>query len=92
MEKTDDLMRRQGFIPTREAANRLGRNITTIYRWVDAGKVEGTEVASRRYVNLKSLATFVGRDATQLLGLGGGGAEADPDTKDGGPEVPIVPA
>jgi hypothetical protein len=89
MEKTDDLMRKQGFIPTREAANKLGRNITTIYRWVDAGKVEGTEVASRRYVNLKSLAAFVGKDAAQLLGLG---SEAPPSAESSGLEVPIVPS
>ena len=51
------------------AAKRLGVSVQTIYRWVQAGKVEGFQSAGHWYVRLPSLAAFVGPERAAALGV-----------------------
>lgn len=63
-------MRAKGFIPAKEVSKRVGKDISAVYRWLDAGEVVGMDVVGRRYVNLASLVVSkVGIEASVVLGL-----------------------
>lgn len=55
LSKQAEMMEAKGWMLASTAAERLGVHITTIYRWIDGGKVEGTGPSHRRYVKVASL-------------------------------------
>lgn len=66
----DAVLRSKGYVPVAEMAKRLGKDISTVYRWVDNGEVEGEEIMGRRYILLRSVITEkVGVRQSVLLGL-----------------------
>lgn len=66
----DAVLRAKGYVPASEIARRLGKDISTVYRWLDAGEVDGEEVMGRRYVLLRSvIVEKVGVKQSVLLGL-----------------------
>jgi len=72
--KTSDLMRARGYIPVKEAAKRLGKSVPYIYGLLESGAVHGVSIPpsgkwARRYVEAKSLVSFVGAEMAKLLGL-----------------------
>lgn len=68
LSKQAEMMEAKGWILASKAAEHLGVHITTIYRWVDGGKVEGTG-SHRRYVKVTSLAEHVGPAVADAAGL-----------------------
>lgn len=62
-------MRTKGFMPAMEVSNKLGNDISTVYRWVDDGKVEGMQVGTRRYVKVISLVNHLGLDTARIFGI-----------------------
>lgn len=66
----DAVLRAKGYVPASEIAQRLGKDISTVYRWLDNDEVEGEEVMGRRYVLLRSvIVEKVGVRQSVLLGL-----------------------
>lgn len=60
----------QGMISVSYASKLLGCHWTTLYRWVDSGKVQGEAVNRwRRYIVVRSLADFVGSSVAEQTGL-----------------------
>lgn len=57
------------YLPVSDVAARTGRHVTTVYRWLDAGKVVGTTVAGHRFVLKSSLEEFLGPNASKVLKL-----------------------
>ncbi len=53
-------MRERGFVKPREAAERAGISLPRIYALMDAGKLLGENVGSRRYVAFSSLLAYFG--------------------------------
>lgn len=65
-------MRRQGYIPATEAAQRLGYAAQSVYDWMDAGKVRGARLGKGRWVEWASVvALFKAQDpeAAKLAGI-----------------------
>lgn len=62
-------LREQGYISAREVSERTGKDISTIYRWMDEGEVDSETVMGRRYVLVRSLIIKVGVKASELLGF-----------------------
>lgn len=66
----DQKMRQKGYEPVTDIAKRLGKDISTVYRWLDSGEVEGEDVMGRRYVLLRSvIVNKVGIRGAVLLDL-----------------------
>jgi len=72
--KMTETMRSRGYIPASEAAGRIGVTVYSLYRWIEAGKVEGERVGSHWYVKADSIAACLGPHAAELLGLPSGSA------------------
>lgn len=53
-------MKRRGFYPIPEAAKKCFVVPSTLYRWIDDGKVAGIQVGSGRYVSIDSLQEYMG--------------------------------
>jgi excisionase family DNA binding protein len=68
-DKQAALMRTRGLYPIPEVADLIGMSSSTVYRWIDNGKVEGTTLGSARYVRIKSVREFMGRKHAAMLGL-----------------------
>lgn len=65
--ETPEHMLRDGWVLCSEAARLTKHAVQTLYRWVDAGKVVGDQVAGyRRYVKWSSLLDHLGPEATAL--------------------------
>lgn len=56
MTNHQELMWNNGYVSAAEAAEATGRNLSTIHRWVQGGKVEGARSARRLFVSVDSLA------------------------------------
>ncbi len=69
MDKQTEMMEANGWIPASQAADAVGVNVTTIYRWIEEGKVEGTKPSNRWYVKVASLAAKVGQATAEAAGL-----------------------
>jgi excisionase family DNA binding protein len=52
---TDEIMRRDGFIRARLAAEAVGVHLTTIYRWVYDGKLASSKVGNSRFISVTDL-------------------------------------
>lgn len=65
----DSKLRAQGFVTVKEVSDRLGKDISTVYRWIEEGEIEGEDVMGRRYILLRSVVTKIGTRASVLLGL-----------------------
>lgn len=65
----DQKMREKGYLTAKEVSQRTGKDISTVYRWLDNGEVQGEEVLGHRYINLRSLIDKVGIQGSVLLGL-----------------------
>lgn len=50
-----DVMRARGLIAAADAARLLSMHVTSVYRWMDEGEVEGKKVGKRRYITATSL-------------------------------------
>ena len=69
-----DMLKAKGYISAADAAQRVGRHITGIYRLLDDGEVEELRIGRSRYINMASLIAYLNRvspDAARLLGLTG---------------------
>lgn len=65
-------LRKQGFVPAVEAAEKLGYAAQSVYDWMDAGKVRGVRLGKGRWVEWASVvAFFKGQDpeAAKLAGI-----------------------
>lgn len=62
-------MAKQGYITAREAANRTGKSIHTIYRWINTNEVDGCRVFGSWYVSLESLDSKAEQDDAKAFGL-----------------------
>ena len=58
-----------GYTPATKIADMLNKNISTVYRWLDSGNLEGIRLGSRRYVNNKSLYTYLGEETAKAIEL-----------------------
>lgn len=58
-----------GYLKAMEVSAKTGMNVTTIYRWIDAGKVKGMTSAGHRYVEIESLIKHLGEEAAAAVGL-----------------------
>ena len=68
--ETDPLLRAQGWVLCTEAAEKTGKVVQTLYRWIDQGKVNGCVVDGyRRYIDWNDLLDFLGPAKTSALGL-----------------------
>jgi hypothetical protein len=64
------MMRERGMVSAKEAAEMMQVTITTIYHWMDDGKLDGEFVHGwRRYVTIESLAKLAGPTMAEKLGL-----------------------
>jgi hypothetical protein len=64
-----EIMRARGFISASEVATLVGENITTVYRQLEDGRLRGMQIASRWYIEEKSLIEFIGPVAAKMLGI-----------------------
>lgn len=48
-------MREDGYITASSAADAVGVHITTLYRWVESGKLTGTQVGRAWFVRVHDL-------------------------------------
>lgn len=67
--KQDKMLAAKGYLPARTVAEKMNRNITTVYRWLDDGNVQGVKIIGDRYVNVLSLVKYIGVQESVLLGL-----------------------
>jgi predicted site-specific integrase-resolvase len=70
-QKLASKMKDDGWLLISEAAELVGIGIPTMYRWCQAGNVKTVTVGACRYIEVKSLVTFLGPDASKALGIGG---------------------
>lgn len=66
---TNPEMRAQGWVLCSEAAREIGKAVQTIYRWIDADKVEGMDDGYRRYVKWNSMMEHLGPRFARAKGL-----------------------
>ena len=59
----------KGYAPASDVAKKLSKHVSTIYRWLDSGTVEGIRVGKLRYVSLPSLFDYLGLDTVKTLEL-----------------------
>ena len=61
-----DMMRDDGYIPTRQAADLTGGHITTVYRWIEKNQVRNVQIARMRFLLIADLiALFIGSPTIQ---------------------------
>lgn len=63
------LMKTRGLWPVPEVAKKLRVAPSTLYRWMNDGKVEGVQAGSARYVKIKTVREYLGRDNAERLGI-----------------------
>ena len=68
-DKQREVMRARGYITVSEASERTGTGVGTIYSWLESCDVVGERVGKRRYVNVRSLAAYLGPTGAQMLGV-----------------------
>lgn len=62
------LMEEKGFLLASEVARRIGKQPSTIYRWIDDGKIQAVRVQNRFwYVEKGSLITYLGPEAAGAI-------------------------
>ena len=66
---TNDRLKAKGYVPASGIAEKLGKHVTTIYRWIDAGVIDGIRVGKLRYVSLQSLFDYLGEEAVETFEL-----------------------
>jgi len=62
-------MKKRGYHPVPDVAASLHVAPSTVYRWLDDSKIEGTQVGAARYVKLASVVKYVGPQAAAAFGL-----------------------
>jgi|6_EtaG_2_1085325.scaffolds.fasta_scaffold04337_5 hypothetical protein len=62
-------LRAKGYVPASDIATKLDKHVTTIYRWIDAGTIDGIRVGKLRYVSLQSLFNYLGDETVETLEL-----------------------
>jgi len=65
-----ELMAAKGYLSLNAAADRLGVQRQTVWRWAEEGKVKHVRVVRQVYVEEKSLILHVGSEASALLRVG----------------------
>jgi excisionase family DNA binding protein len=55
-----EAMRKRGMISAAEAARRFGVSRSTVWRWMDSGRIAGERVSWRRYVSEESMRKAMG--------------------------------
>lgn len=65
------MMEKEGYMPAAKAAVAAHVAVTTIYRWIEAEKIEGTKVGDYWYVTTDSLIERLGPVASKAAGLVG---------------------
>lgn len=64
-------MRKDGFLSTTDTAKVLGVNQSTVWRWIEKGEVDATQVgANRQYIHVKEAVRQYGLEAANILGVG----------------------
>jgi len=53
-----DKMKAQGYLTIKDVADTLGVHVTTIYRLIDMGRVEGVRIGRARYVKRESVLSY----------------------------------
>lgn len=67
--KIDAALLAAGWVPLRWAALKMGCSLSSVYRLVDAGKLEAQVSAGKKYVSIQSCTKYLGPDAAKALGL-----------------------
>ncbi len=75
----DELLKAKGYLPAPKVIEKLGVHHTTLYRWINKGKLKAMRVGGtgdaiegsggRLYVNRKSLIEFLGKEASEVFGF-----------------------
>lgn len=65
----EEKLKLNGYIPAVTAAERVGRTVFTIYRWIRLKKLAGLKVGSYWYVKETSISKCYTPEAARLLGL-----------------------
>ncbi len=63
------MMEQKGYMPAAKAAATSGVAVTTIYRRIKSGKLDGTRVGDYWYVSVDSLIVDLGPVASEAAGL-----------------------
>ena len=70
LSSRDSIMHKDcGFISASYASKKLGVHVTTLYRWIDSGKLEGCRIGGRRFVKHEALKEYIGQDISKAIGL-----------------------
>ena len=64
-----EMLKTQGWVTVSDAAKRIGRHVTTVYRLIETKQVQELRVGQSRYVRWVSLVQFLGPNAAKALGL-----------------------
>jgi excisionase family DNA binding protein len=67
-----DQLASKGYIPAKDAAEKIGKSTQTIYYWLEQKKVEGVRIGTHWYVKETSLAAYYKKmdpKAVALMGL-----------------------
>lgn len=64
-----EVMRSRGYITAREASEKMGMDIASIYRWLETGEVDGVKVGVKRYVSKASLVKKLGIKVAVIFGI-----------------------
>lgn len=67
--KQSEAMASRGYMTAMEAASKAGVNIATVYRWVEAKKVEGLKAGKHWYVKVNSVVDHLGPELSKAMGL-----------------------
>ena len=57
------------YLPARQVAEVLQKNVSTIYRWCNAGHIREIRVGGRRHIQIKSLVNYLGEETAKVFGL-----------------------
>jgi excisionase family DNA binding protein len=64
-------MHKDGFLSTTDTAMVLGLSQSTVWRWIEKGEVDSTQVgANRQYIHVKEAVRQYGLDAANIVGAG----------------------
>lgn len=67
---TEKAMRSKGWLLASECSRIIGKDVRTLYRWIDAGKVDGfKESGHRRYIKWADVLSHMGSEKCNALGL-----------------------
>lgn len=61
-------MRQRGYVPSTEAANRVGVHKSTLYRWIRDGRIESVDFNGAYFIRWESVVEHLGK-AGEILGL-----------------------